>query len=59
MDGLFGAVIVYDPVKPSYPSFTLVFNDLLHAGAAVFAVSYIGPDNLAGSYLRKYKHLIL
>jgi len=57
MDGLFGAVIVYDPVKPSYPSFTLVFNDLLHAGAVELSLSVNGPDQVPATYLRMYKHM--
>jgi len=54
MDGLFGAVIVYDPAKPPPPAFNLVVSDWLHIGATAFASTYTGPKYPAGSYSRKY-----
>lgn len=52
LDGLFGALIVHDFSRPSYPSFTVQINDWLHMDSNEFATSLFGPGDPV-TYARK------
>ncbi|KAF6033174.1 hypothetical protein EB796_008520 [Bugula neritina] len=50
MDGLFGALIVTDNRRPSYPSFNVLVNDWLHMDSDEFATSLYGPGEDTATY---------
>ncbi|XP_067945827.1 uncharacterized protein [Watersipora subatra] len=45
MDGLFGALIVHDTSRPSFPSFTVQIHDWLHMDSDQFATDLYGPED--------------
>ena len=61
LDGLFGALIVYDDTRPSYPSFTVQINDWLHMDSDQFATTLIGPGDpvakFAGDDCSNFSHV--
>lgn len=50
LDGLFGALIVHDFLRPSYASFIVQVNDWLHMDSDGFATSLIGPGDPLAVY---------
>ncbi|KAF6033173.1 hypothetical protein EB796_008519 [Bugula neritina] len=40
MDGLFGALVIYDPSRTHYPSFTVINTDWMQVGATYYASNY-------------------
>ncbi|XP_067947625.1 uncharacterized protein [Watersipora subatra] len=50
MDGLFGALIVHDMSRPSFPSFTVQVHDWLHMDSDQFATDLYGPGEETAVY---------